>query len=130
MDEEDNVIGEEETLLITATDLDLESAYALARSYGAAAYPAHIDRESNGIISILGSMPIEPNFSVVEYNDRSNAEEYTAKYGLEGKLVLCSSDAHNLWTINEAVNTLRIDDEPYSSALVRKRLIEMLTEGV
>ena len=126
MDHEDNVLREEPVLLISATDLTLEEAYGLVTEMGGAAYPAHIDRESNGIIAILGAMPEEPRFPTVELNDGKNAPEYIAEHALEGKLILCSSDAHNLWSINEAEHILEIDDEPYSSALVRQRLIEMM----
>ena len=126
MDSEDNVIGEEENLLIFATDLAIDDAYALVKKFGGAAYPAHIDRESNGIIAILGNMPTEPEFRFVEYNDAENEAEYTEKYGLHGKGKLVCSDAHNLWSINEAVNFIEIDDEPYSSDRVRRQFIGML----
>ena len=36
------------------------------------------------------------------------------------------SDAHYLWDINEAEHFLLLDDEPYSSALVRRRALEKL----
>ena len=40
-----------------------------------------------------------------------------------------NSDAHNLWTINEAENYIDLEDEPYSSDLVRHRLFEALRKG-
>ncbi|MBQ9922304.1 MAG: hypothetical protein IJO52_08955, partial [Clostridia bacterium] len=126
MNSEDEILGEDEDLLILATDLDIADAFSLVKKYGGAAYPAHIDSESNGIIAILGSMPKDPDFRVVEYNDEQNAPEYTATYGLENKGRVVCSDAHNLWSINEAVNFIEIDDEPYSSDRVRQQLIAML----
>ena len=36
------------------------------------------------------------------------------------------SDAHNLWTLSEGVNTLELDDEPYSSDRVRQSLFRYL----
>lgn len=126
MNEEDEVTGEEELLLISATDLPLETAYALVQRYGGAAYPAHIDRDANGILAVLGTMPPEPAFAAVELRDGANREAYTRRYGLAGKRIVCSSDAHNLWTIQEGVHTIELDDEPYSSAKVRQSLIEIL----
>lgn len=126
MDSEDNVIGEDENLLILATDITLAEGWKLVKSMGGAAFPAHIDREANGIIAVLGTFPDEPPFRYVEFNDSANVDEYVKKYSLEDKGVLCSSDAHNLWSINEAVNFIEIDDEPYSSDLVRRRLIEKI----
>ena len=99
---------------------------ALAEKYGAAIFPAHIDREENGIIQMLGALPDSPYFPTVELNDGSKKDEYIEKYALGDRLVLTDSDAHHLWQINEAENFITLDDEPYSSALVRKKLIEKL----
>lgn len=126
MDAEDTVLGTEDILLIPAGTLSLEQAYDLAISHNGAAYPAHIDRESNGILAILGALPESPVFSAIELRDRENCGSYTEKYGLQGKKLVCSSDAHHLWDIQEAGASLELDDEPYSSAKVRQALISLL----
>jgi len=128
VDENDNVVGIEENLLINASTLSIAESKSLAEKYGAAVFPAHIDREENGIISILGGLPDAPVFGTIELNDGSKIAEYTEKYMLGGKLILTDSDAHHLWQINEAENYLMIKDEPYSSALVREELIRMISE--
>ena len=130
VDAEDNVIGEEPDLLIPATMLSLEQGTALALSCGGAAFPAHIDRPSNGIIGILGDLPERPFFPTVELNDRDNREEYREKYRLQDRRMLCSSDAHHLWDIRDAANSIELDDEPYSSQRVRDALIQLLREGM
>ena len=126
MDAQDGVLGEEPNLLIPASTLPLEEAAALALECGGAAFPAHIDRPSNGIIGILGALPERPFFPTLELNDADNREAYRERYGLEGRRLLCSSDAHHLWDIREASQSLDIDDEPYSSQRVREALIELL----
>ena len=127
LDGDDEVIGEEKRLLISATDLWLGEAIALAESFGAHVHPAHIDRESNGIISILGDLPIDYDFEFLEFNDHSNIPHIREKYpNTADKQTVVSSDAHHLWDISEADHCFEIDDEPYSSALVRKRLFEIL----
>ena len=125
LDEKDELIGEIETLLISATDLWLDDALKLARSYGAHVHPAHIDRESNGMVSVLGNIPEEYDFHYFELNDPQNQHEYEKFVSSEYRdnMLMCS-DAHHLWDINEAEHFLMLDDEPYSSALVRKRLFE------
>ena len=128
MDAEDQVLGEEPLLLIPATQLSLEDGAALALSYGGAAFPAHIDRPSNGILGILGSLPETPYFPTLELNDRANLDEYRETYGLQNRRLLCSSDAHHLWQLREDNPTLELDDEPYSSARVRQALIDLLRE--
>lgn len=130
VDADDHVLGEEPDLLIPATMLSLEQGTALALSCGGAAFPAHIDRPSNGIIGILGDLPEKPFFPTVELNDRDNREEYREKYGLQDRRMLCSSDAHHLWDIRDAANALELNDEPYSSQRVRDALIQLLREGM
>ena len=126
-DGSDESIDTVDTLLISATDLWAADAIALAKSYRAHVHPAHIDRESNGMIAVLGDIPLEYGFSFVEFNDKENTDKYFDKYAsLDGKRVIVSSDAHHLWDINEAENFFEIDDEPYSSAYVRKKLFEYL----
>lgn len=124
---EDEQVGTVNELLIAATDLWAGDAVELARKYGAHVRPAHIDRTSNGMIAILGDIPTEYQFNCVEFNDSANREEYLKSYSSikNASTVICS-DAHHLWDINEAVNYFMIDDEPYSSQNVRRKLFEML----
>lgn len=130
LDGDDKIKGQFDTLLVSATDIPIDEAIRLAHSFGAHVHPAHIDRQSNGILAILGDIPKEYGFSVFELRERSNLEILapTVKE-LNGSNMLICSDAHHLWDISEAENSLDIDDEPYSSALVRRRLFEMLEKG-
>lgn len=126
MDGEDNVIGIEDNFLPVATSICLEDAVKRVEEYGGICYPAHIDRQANGIISILGTMTEPPHFSCVEFNCSDNREEYIKRYSLENKLTLVGSDAHYLTDIRDDNDWLEIDDEPYSSSLVRNKLFQML----
>ena len=123
----DEPLGQEEFLLSNATALPLEKAVESARAHGAVVYPAHVDRQANGILTTLGGMPPSPVFTAVEYHDGGRiaelCETHSALAGLE--TVICS-DAHYLWDINEAEHCFLLDDEPYSSALVRRRLLDKL----
>ena len=129
MDENDEMCGEEEYLLINASYLSLEDAYREVSSLGGVCYPAHIDRSSNGIISMLGDFPPEPHFTAFELNNETSLQGCLAKYPIltERSLVhVTSSDAHYLTDISEEGFAIDIDDEPYSSDLVRNRLIDHL----
>lgn len=127
LNSEDEQIGEVENLLITATDMWAGEAIEFARGFGAHVHPAHIDRTSNGMISVLGDIPIEYGFDAVEFRDGSKAPEYYENYkSISGASMIVSSDAHHLWDINEAINCFMIDDEPYSSANVRRKIFEEL----
>ncbi len=129
MDGDDNVIGEEEHFLPIATTVSLEDVPDMVRAFNGVSYPAHIDRQSNGLIHVLGTFPQTPYFSCFELNDKANLDEYVKKYSLENKRYIVGSDAHYLTDIKDKDAFVMLDDEPYSSALVRKRLIEWLKEG-
>ena len=126
MDEEDNVLGEEEDLLPNATTVSLEEAPSLVEKFQGVCYPAHIDREANGIIAILGEMPKNPEFAAVEIRDRENTEAYVKEHGLEGKTVVVSSDAHMIEQLREKENYFELEDEPYSGDFVRRSLFNRL----
>lgn len=128
-DEDDEVIGQEPYLLLNASYLSLEEAYAEVKARGGVCYPAHIDRSSNGIISMLGDFPPDPHFTAFELNDIASLERCLAEYPVlrERNLIyVASSDAHYLTDIAEEGFAVEIDDEPYSSQLVRDRLIDYL----
>ncbi len=126
-DEEDNVIGIEEYLLSNATDISVDDAPKIVEQFNGVCYPAHVDRTSNGIIATLGDFPSDLKFNLAEFHDAERIEEYRFKYPiLSEKRLLISSDAHYLWDIRDAQSFLEIDDEPYSSDLVRKNLFEIL----
>ena len=121
LDENDEIIGEEEDLLINATTLGIEDLYELAKGYRALVYPAHIDREANGIVSVLGTLPDTPDFTAYELHFSEKIEEYKLRFeALENKPIVISSDAHYLWDINESENYFLLDIDKYSSEAVRE----------
>ena len=129
MDGDDNIIGEEEHFLPIATNISLEDVPSMVKEFNGVSYPAHIDRQSNGVISVLGTFPETPYFSCFELRDGHNAKEYIEKHKLSDKRYIISSDAHYLTDIRDKEAFITLDDEPYSSALVRKRLIQWLKGG-
>ncbi len=126
LDGEDNIIGEEEYLLSNATDISLDEAPDIVKKYNGICYPAHIDRSANGVIAVLGDFPKTPHFDIIEINRKEKIEEYVLKYNLNDKKVIVSSDAHYLTDMREKENFFEIEDEPYSSSLVRKNLFDIL----
>ncbi len=126
LDKDDNVIGNEECLLINATDLSLQEGYDLCQKFGGVAYPAHIDRDSNGIIAVLGDFPESPEFSCVEFYDFEKKSEYRKRFPiLNNKIIIQSSDAHYLDKIPDAKNYFEFD-ENLSPDEVRKSVISYL----
>ena len=127
LDEEDNVIGREEDLLINATSITLDEAPAIAAKYDGICYPAHIDRPANGAIEILGDFPHYAGFHLAELNDMSSKDEYVSKYGLEHVRLLVSSDAHYLDQLREDDQNdwLEIDDTAGEEAALKKLFDEL-----
>ncbi len=125
LDENDEKIGEEPYLLSNATTVTLEESIPLVTSFGGVCYPAHIDREANGIIATLGALPPDLPFTAVELHD-GEKEAVLAQQIPAGCRVTVGSDAHFLWDIRDKDRFVELEDEPYSSRLVRERLIAWL----
>ena len=126
LDGEDNVIGQEEYLLSNATTISLDEAPSLLSEYGGICYPAHIDRDANGIIAILGTIPPTPIFNCVEIHSPDKVNEYKEKYDLQDKLIVISSDAHYLTDINEINHFFELDADEGSPSEVRRELFKLL----
>ena len=122
-DAADNILGKEEFLLSNATAVTLEESVPLVLRYHGVCYPAHIDREANGILAVLGMLPDTPQFPCVELHDAAKEDALRAKNRLP-QTVVVSSDAHCLWDIRDRAHAFALaDDDP------ARRLIERLREG-
>lgn len=115
LDAEDNMIGKVPNLLTLATALSLDEAYLAVKSFDGVCYPAHIDRNSYGIISVLGAFPPAPKFTVAELHDMSLID--TVDCPLPKEKIITSSDAHRLYDISEAKWYLELEGEDIVAAL-------------
>lgn len=126
-DEQDEIVGEEDNLLLHASSLSLEEAHAEVTRRGGVCYPAHIDRAANGMIEILGDFPPEPPYTAYELNGEDSRERMLQRFPMLSSLVcVASSDAHRLTDIREEGFPIELADEPYSSERVRTELIKTL----
>ena len=100
-DQNDEIIGHEDNLLSNATRITIDMAPGLAGDFGGVVYPAHIDREANGLLGVLGLFPPTPEFSCIELHDPEKAPGIIARHRIEDKRLIISSDAHYLWDIKE-----------------------------
>ncbi len=98
-DDEDNVVGKEERLLITATSIGLDTVPELVASYGGVAFLAHIDRKSNGALAILGSLSEDLGFALAEVSKLSRPADYAGRFPFLS--FVGDSDAHQLTDIAE-----------------------------
>ena len=70
MDKNDNVIGFKEQFLITACSMSIFEITKKVREIGGVVFPAHIDKSSYSVLSNLGSIPEELEFSSVEIKNK------------------------------------------------------------
>lgn len=102
MNERDKVVGIKEHLLINATTIPFDEAFSLTENFGGIAYPAHVDKSSNSVISNLGFVPPESTFTCAEFHDFKNLHRIRRKHPYFEKCnVICCSDAHYLEDIHE-----------------------------
>lgn len=125
LDGEDNPIGEIEDLLINATSISIDEITETVNSFAGVCYPAHIDRDSNGIIAVLGTLPEDVPFNYFELHDKSLTDKYAEKYAIPSNRFIISSDAHYLTDLRDAENYFCIESDLDDSG-VRRRLFEML----
>lgn len=110
MDETDKILGEEEYLLINATNISFEEVFAPVYDLGGIAYPAHVDKNANSLISNLGFVPPDSTFKIAEVHNTEKIETICTTHPyFEDCKIISSSDAHYLPDINKAKNYLEID---------------------
>lgn len=105
MDEDDNIVREEEILLVNACEMSIYDVFYEVKNLGGIAVPAHIDRSSYSVISNLGFMPPDIDFTSVEITEK-NLKKIEKDY--KNYHILTSSDAHYLENIAEPENFVDI----------------------
>lgn len=92
---DDEICGEEKSMLAAAAYVAEPYVLPLAEKCGGYAVPAHVNRESNGIVAILGAVP--DYYGAVELSADCSAQT-AAEY--EGKFrVIFDSDSHDISSI-------------------------------
>ncbi len=105
MNARDEKTGEIELLLINATDLTIEEIKKETENRGGICIAAHIYRDKNGIVSILGAVPESLNFTTLETADKIAEGKMDKRYKY-----ITNSDAHYLTDISEKENFLEIEE--------------------
>lgn len=101
-DENDNVVGTESLLLINATTIKFDEVFDLVKRYNGVMIPSHIDKSSTSLLSNLGFIPPDSQFTCAEikhigFKDKIISENLY----LNRCKIICNSDAHYLENINE-----------------------------
>jgi len=121
MNAQDEEVGEIEDLLLPASFIGIAEAYRVAKEHGGICYPAHIDRDSYSILSVLGEIDPYCGFKTAELADISKLDELKKLHPiLDGMNIVTCSDAHYLENMRDAENTLDLPE------LTREAVIEYL----
>ena len=127
MNENDEPIGEEEYLLLNATDIPFDGVYDVVTDYNGIMIPAHLDKSTTSVISNLGFIPPDSRFKCAEVKNLSRLHELIKDHPyLQKCRIISDSDAHYLQDINEPVHTLAFENEHPS----KKEILQVLSSVI
>lgn len=110
VDDDENIIGEEEKLLITALDAGIDEIERKVHELNGLFIPAHINRSSNGIYSQLGFIPPDLVVDALELkHDNFVGDFIKAHSEITGYSLVQNSDAHYLDAIGSAVTEMYLE---------------------
>ena len=100
LDENDELVGLEENLLLVSSFIGVNDVLALAKEYGGAAFPAHVDRDSYSVLASLGAIPPEAGFTAAEVTRGCDLDVLRRTCPELGALkIFRDSDSHYLETL-------------------------------
>ena len=118
MNENDEETGEIEHLLIPATNISIMNAHKLVKEFGGVCFPAHIDRDSLSILSVLGEIDESCGFTAAELADKSKLATLRVLHPILDSLrIVTDSDAHYLENMREAENFMELPELTRESVL-------------
>lgn len=109
LNEYDDVIGENDRLLLTATSLSVYDLVKEVERQRGVVYPAHIDRKSYSIISNLGWIPEDLGVKTIEISRYAEFDKYISEYSTFN--LIQSSDAHYLQDISEREHFIELAEK-------------------
>jgi PHP family Zn ribbon phosphoesterase len=96
VNEEDDVLGFVDRMLIGAVSLDLTQVVAAIHERGGLAVASHVDRPMFGLLAVLGFVPENPALDALELSRRVDPGRFLAERpDARGHPLIRSSDAHH-----------------------------------
>ena len=109
MDALDNIVDTEPLLLTAASTISVDDLVPLVKSYGGACFPAHLDRASYSLLSVLGFLYPELQFTAAEFTHKAFLPQYLEKHPLLRDMrIVRNSDAHYLENMVEPAEALEL----------------------
>ena len=101
LDAQDEIIREEERYLINATSITIDSLPTLIGKYGGIAVPAHIDKDTKSMLSMLGMIDKSMGYRMFELSKNAPADFVQAHPEIADCFFLYDTDSHYLQEIGE-----------------------------
>jgi len=109
MDENEELRGLFPLLLPNALGISIDALPKLVGNFGGICYPAHIDRQTNSILSVFGYLPDTPEFPALEVRRPEKFfENGENRHYMDAHVIITSSDAHQLADISEREHFLEL----------------------
>ena len=116
VDEQEQVLYQEETLLITGIDRSVDEVEAFVREIGGIFIPAHINKPQNSLLSQLGFVPPYLRVDALEISPRCDLKVLMEEHPyLSGYRFIRSSDAHYPEEIGRAATLLDLEKPSFES---------------
>jgi len=123
VDENDNILGEEERLLIASLNRSLQQSCEEVHRLGGVFIPAHIDRASNSLTSQLGFVPFDIQADALEISPNASPELVKKRGWEKIKPLIAGSDAHHPEMLGTHVTNLKMKNtglEEFKKALLQE----------
>ena len=124
LDEEDNIVEEIESLLVTGLSQSIEEVCATVRKLNGIFIPAHVDRPHSGILMQLGFIPDSLDIDAIEIWNINSKAFFLSKYHEYSDFSLIkNSDAHTLQQIGSKWSEYYLEEptlEEISKALQKR----------
>jgi hypothetical protein len=114
-DATDEPVGKEEILLLQSVDRSMNQIYEMVGEFGGVMVPAHINRSSNSLLSVLGFVPKDIPLRTLEISNRFPMPD------IEGYRKIVSSDAHRLGDILERESFITVAENSAQAVLAYLR---------
>lgn len=109
VNEDGEVLGFDEHLLIGATGWSVEQVVEAIHGEGGLAVAAHVDRERFGMVGQLGLIPPALPLDAIEVSSRLSLADARARYGGARWPILTGSDAHAPTDVGRAVTFMLLE---------------------
>ncbi len=118
VDAKETILGESPRLLGLPIRAAYERVVQEAVARGGIIYPAHIDRRANSMVRILGFLPGDLPFKVIELSRRAQPSEAVERYSSSGLQLITASDAHDVQQIGSACSWFRLESPTFAELLL------------